>query len=104
MSAGCFWSFPYDPNPPESLQPRPARPLGLGRGGGGGVSRATLWHCDACPVVLGKLKNGVLDVFAPRPRFGQGTVAVACPSCGEVKVWREYTAPERSAILTAADE
>lgn len=63
------------------------------------MSHATLWRCQACPVILGQLKNGTLDVFAPRPRFGQGTVAVACPSCGEVRVWRERQTEPDGAML-----
>jgi hypothetical protein len=53
------------------------------------VSHAAPWRCtnDACPVILGEVRNGVLDVFAPRPQVGGAKVAVACPSCGRVRVW-----------------
>jgi hypothetical protein len=53
------------------------------------VSHAAPWRCtnDACPMILGEVRNGVLDVFAPRPRVGPGRVAVECPSCGRVRVW-----------------
>lgn len=36
------------------------------------MSHAALWRCPnaACPVILGEVRNGVLDVFAPRPRVG----------------------------------
>jgi pimeloyl-ACP methyl ester carboxylesterase len=55
----------------------------------GAMSHAALWRCpnEACPVILGEVRNGVLDVFAPRPRVGVGRVAVECPSCGRVRVW-----------------
>lgn len=53
------------------------------------MSHAALWRCanKACPVVLGKVRDEVLDVFAPRPKVGNGKVAVECPSCGRVRVW-----------------
>lgn len=64
------------------------------------MSHAALWKCQGCPVILGQVKAGVLDVFAPRPRVWQGTVAVECPGCGKVRTWREA---ERAKIGAADD-